>query len=148
MLLRTALALLRALFRSRAELALENLTLRHQLMVLRRSVKRPRLRQSDRLFWISLSRGWKGWCPSLVLVKPETVVRWHRKDFKLFWKWKSRPRRPAPPTLPREIINLIRRMASETVGVPVLLDSDSFIGVRSDVRGIEPRLSGDMPVGG
>ncbi len=113
MLLRTALALLRVLFRSRAELALENLALRHQLMVLRRSVRRPKLRQIDRLFWISLSQGWKDWRPSLVLVKPETVVGWHRKGFKLFWKWKSRTRRRSRPTVPREIINLIRRMAGE-----------------------------------
>ncbi len=113
MLLRTALALLRALFRSRDELVLENLALRHRLTVLRRSVKRPRLRQSDRLFWISLSEIWRDWRPSLFLVKPETVVGWHRMGFKLFWKWKSRTRRRGRPTVPREVIHLIRRMASD-----------------------------------
>jgi transposase InsO family protein len=82
-------------------------------MVLRRHVKRPQLHKTDRLLWILLSRAWKDWRPSLVLVKPDTVVDWHWKGFKLFWKWKSRTRRRGRPTLPREIINLIRRMASE-----------------------------------
>jgi putative transposase len=81
MLLRAAVTLLRALFQPRAELVLENPALRHQLMVLRRSVKRPRLRPNDRLPWIFLSKAWRDWRPSLVLMMPETVVGWHRRGF-------------------------------------------------------------------
>ena len=60
-----------------------------------------------------MSRVWKNWRSSLVLVKPETVVAWHRTAFKAFWRWKSRPRRRGRPTVPREIVNLIKRMARE-----------------------------------
>jgi putative transposase len=74
---------LRALFRNRATVAAENLALRHQLGVLQRSVKRPRLRRRDRIFWAWLSRVWAGWRSSLIIVKPETVVRWHRAGFRL-----------------------------------------------------------------
>ena len=71
--------LLRALFAGRAVLAAENLVLRQQLTVLRRSVKRPRLRRHDRLFWVWVSQVWQGWRSALILVKPETVVGWHRQ---------------------------------------------------------------------
>ena len=83
--------------RSRASLAAENLALRHQLGVLSRSAKRPRLRPRDRVLWVWLSRlcgDWRSW---LVIVSPETVVRWHRQGFKLYWRWKSRPRKPGRP---------------------------------------------------
>jgi hypothetical protein len=113
MLFRSALALLRALFRTRWDLALEIFALRHQLMVLRRHVKRPQLHQTDRLLWVWLSRAWKDWRPNLVLVKPKTVVGWHRKGFKLFWKWKSRTARRGRPAISRQLINLIRRLARE-----------------------------------
>jgi hypothetical protein len=83
LILRVLLTLLRALLHDRSQPALENLALRHQPIVLRRSVRRPELRQSDRLSLISLSRGRKNWRPSLVLAKPETVVGSHRKGFKL-----------------------------------------------------------------
>ncbi len=66
---------LRAVFRSRAAIADQNLALRQQLDVLRRSGKRPRLRQGDRVFWVWLSRLWADWQSSLVIVKPETVKR-------------------------------------------------------------------------
>ncbi len=113
LLFRSLLILARAFFRARSQLALENLALRHQLLVLQRSVKRPQLERCDRVLWIFLSRIWKNWRPSLVLVKPETVVGWHRQAFKAFWRWKSRSRRRGRPRVSREIINLIRRMARE-----------------------------------
>jgi len=81
---------IRALFASRATIAAENLALRHQLGVLQRSVKRPQLRQRDRIFWVWLSRLWPSWRDSLAIVKPETVIRWHRDGFKLYWRWMSR----------------------------------------------------------
>lgn len=81
--------LIRAMVASRAAIAAENLALRHQLGVLQRSVKRPRLHQRDRVFWVWLSRFWPDWRSSLLIVKPETVIRWHREGFKLYWRWKS-----------------------------------------------------------
>jgi hypothetical protein len=79
-----------AAFKSRATLHLENLALRHQLSVLRRSVKRPKLTSADRLLWAWLCEVWIDWRSSLVIVKPETVIGWHRKGFQLFWTWKVR----------------------------------------------------------
>jgi putative transposase len=69
---------------------LENLALRQQLGVLARGNPQFRLAQSDRLFWVALRRLWPGWRQTLVLVQPETVVRWHRAGFELYWKWLSR----------------------------------------------------------
>ena len=85
------LAALGSVVRSRAELQLENLALRQQINVLRRSLKkRPKLSSGDRLFWVSLSRLWRDWPSTLVMVKPETVVAWHRKGFRLLWTRKVR----------------------------------------------------------
>ena len=81
-------------FKARRELALENVALRQQLAVLRRSVKRPRLSNVDRVFWVLLRRIWTDWESVLVIVKPETVIRWHRCGFRRYWTWKSRRRRP------------------------------------------------------
>ena len=84
-------AVLRSVVRSRAELQLENLALRQQINVLRRSLKkRPKLSSGDRLFGVSLSRLWRDWPSTLVMVKPETVVAWHRKGFRLLWTRKVR----------------------------------------------------------
>ena len=67
----------------------------------------------DRVFWVVLSRLWPGWRNSLVIVKPETVIGWHRKGFRLFWTWKSRRRNSRRPPLSRETRDLIRRMSRE-----------------------------------
>ena len=79
-----------ATFKSRTALQLENLALRHQLGVLRRSVKRPKLITADRLLWAWLSQVWVDWRSSLLILKPETVIGWHRKGFRVFWTWKVR----------------------------------------------------------
>jgi hypothetical protein len=105
-------ALLRQLLQSRAALAAENLALRHQIVILQRSVKRPRLHRRDRIFWVWLSRLWRGWRSSLLVVQPETVIRWHRQGFRLYWRWKSRSR-CGRPKLDAEIRALIRRMSRE-----------------------------------
>jgi putative transposase len=97
--------------RTRRSLMLENLALRHQLAVLQRSSPRPRLRTFDRLFWVLLCRLWSGWANVLSLVKPETVIRWHRTGFKLFWTWKSRRNGPGRPAVAPEVRALIRRMS-------------------------------------
>jgi hypothetical protein len=75
--------LLRSLLVPRLVLVTENLALRQQLLVLRRSTKRPRLRSRDRLFWVALSQLWQNWRSILVIVKPETVIKWHRQGFKV-----------------------------------------------------------------
>ena len=82
-------ALVREIVLSRATLQLENIALRQQVAVLKRERPRPWLRPLDRLFWVFLSRPWPGWKDALVIVKPETVIGWHRQGFRLFWKWKS-----------------------------------------------------------
>ena len=105
-------ALLRQLLKTRAALAAENLAPRHQIVILQRSVKRPRLHRRDRIFWVWLSRLWRGWRSSLLVVQPETVIRWHRQGFRLYWRWKSRSR-CGRPKLDAEIRALIRRMSRE-----------------------------------
>src|ERR1700733_15256165 len=85
---------LSSVFRSRTALQVEVLALRHQIGVLRRSAKkRPKLTVVDRVFWAWLSGVWADWRSALVIVKPETVIAWHRKGFRLFWTWKVRPGR-------------------------------------------------------
>ncbi len=93
-----------------SNLAAENLALRQQLVVMKRTNKRPKIRRADRLFWVVLSRIWTPWRKSLVIVTPDTVVHWHRKGFKLFWKIKSKG--PGTPQVSREIRDLVRRMAA------------------------------------
>jgi putative transposase len=102
-----------------ARLEIENLALRQQLSVLKTKNPRPRLNNFHRLFWVLLSRFWKDWRNALVIVKPETIVAWHRKGFKLFWKFKSRYK-GGRPKISRELIALIKRMAKEngTWGAP------------------------------
>jgi transposase InsO family protein len=102
-----------ATFKSRAALHLENLALRHQLGVLQRSVKRPKLTPPDRLLWAWLSQLWNGWRSALVIVKPDTVIAWHRKSFRLFWAWKVRHGKPGRPAVPIEVRALIRTMCRE-----------------------------------
>ncbi len=100
-------------FRGRAVLQLELLALRHQLATMKRISPRPSLRPSDRLLWVLLSRLLPNWRDVLVIVKPETVIGWHRKGFRLFWTWESRRRRGGRPPVPREVRDLIRRMSCE-----------------------------------
>jgi hypothetical protein len=102
---------LRGCMRSRAALQLEVLALRHQRYVLQRCrSRRLRLSRSDRLLWVWISRLWKEWRAALVIVKPETVIDWHRQGFRLFWAWKSR-RRLGRPTVPPAVRTLIRTMS-------------------------------------
>jgi putative transposase len=104
---------LRAVFFGSAAIALENVALRHQLLILQRSVGRPRLARWDRVFWVWLSRVWASWRSSLVIVQPATVLAWHRQGFRLYWRWKSKPNLVGRPTLDAEIRHLIRQMARE-----------------------------------
>ncbi len=85
--------------------------MRHQLYVLECPRSRIRLKKHDRLVWVVLSRIWKDWRESLTIVQPETVLRWHRQGFRLYWRRKSRHR--GRPRASQEIRELIRRMAHE-----------------------------------
>ncbi|MFQ5937422.1 MAG: integrase core domain-containing protein [Acidiferrobacterales bacterium] len=98
-------------FRSRARVEAENLALRHQLNVVRRQApRRPQLRNSDRLLFVWLYRLCPDVLASIAIVRPETVVRWHRRGFKAFWRWKSRGA-PGRPRIPKEIRDLIREVS-------------------------------------
>src|SRR5712671_418752 len=109
------------LFRGRRSLLLENLVLRQQLVTLKRRRRKPRLTILDKIFWVLARRFWSGWKQALIVVSPETVVRWHRSGFALYWRAISRAR---PVTgrrrLSREIRDLIFRMVVEnpTWGAP------------------------------
>jgi hypothetical protein len=108
-------------FRSRRNLLLENLALRQQLAVLKRKYPRPRPAVFDKLFWVLARRFWSGWKQSLILVTPETVVRWHRAGFALYWKAISRVRRASVrKCVSKEVRDLIFRMVSDnpTWGAP------------------------------
>ena len=111
---------LRALLLDRSRLALENLELRQQLAVYHRSITRPVINNRDWIFWILLARAWAGWREALIIVKPETVIRWHRLGFRLYWRWKCRGAKPGRPPVCMELIQLIRRMSQEnpTWGAP------------------------------
>ena len=102
-----------AFFRSRAAIQLEILALRHQLGVLQRSVKRPKLTVADLFLWAWLSAVWEDWQPSAAIMKPATVIGWHRKGFGLFWTWKIRRGKLGRPAVPADVWTLIRAMSRD-----------------------------------
>ncbi len=97
---------------SRPALVVENAFLRQQLVILRRSVKRPRCTPTDRAVLVLLSSRLRAWRQALLIVQPETVLRWHRQGLRLFWRRKSRPRSAPQPKVAAETIALIREMAA------------------------------------
>jgi len=100
-----------AMFKSRRQLILENIAFRQQLIVQQRNIKRPQINNSDRLFWTWLSRIWSNWKSALIIVKPETIVHWHRKGFKYYWSRKSR--KVGRPVIDWPLIKLIRKLQKE-----------------------------------
>lgn len=94
-----------------AYLTAENLTLRQQLIVLNRNQNRPQLKERDRVFWKVLSKAWPSWRDSLVIVQPETVIRWHRRAFKLYWRYKSRGGKPGRPKLDAEVKSPVLKLS-------------------------------------
>ena len=124
------LALLAATFQTRAAQQAEIAALRHQIAVLQRSApRRLRLKQSDRLLWILLSRFWRGWRQWVYIVKPDTVVHWHRRAFAHYWTWKSQRRR-GRPSVAAAIRDLIQRMSRANVlwGAPAFTANYSSSG--------------------
>jgi putative transposase len=112
---------LSSVFRNHVALQVEILALRHQIGVLQRSArKRPKLSATDRFLWAWLSGIWSDWRSVLVIVKPETVIGWHRQGFRLFWTWKIRRGRTGRPAAPLDVRDLIRKMSREnpTWGAP------------------------------
>ncbi len=110
-LIRFAVVWFGTLFKSQKALILENALLRQQLMIYQRQSKRPQLENSDRLILSFLCRIFRGWKSVLTVVKPETVIRWHCKGFKYYWRWKSR--RVGRPRINWELIKLIRKLQKE-----------------------------------
>jgi putative transposase len=106
------LRLLPVLFGGHRQLALENLALRQQLAVYKRRMPRPRLRRTDRLFWVGLARIWAGWRQSLVIVTPDTVLRWQRRRFREYWTQLSGRTTGGRPPINAKIRALIIRMAT------------------------------------
>src|SRR5262249_41626204 len=111
-LLLQLLRLLPFLFSGHRQLALENLALRQQLTVYKRTVARPRLRKIDRLFWVALARVWSGWRESLVIVTPDTVLRWQRRRVREYWTKLSGGSSGGRPPVNAEIKALVSRMAA------------------------------------
>ncbi len=139
---RLVASLLWAMLVPKARLAMENLALRQQLAVLKGSVKRPKLRPRDRVFWTWLLRLWPPWRDVLILVKPETVVAWHRQGFRLYWRWKSRAGKLGRPRIEREVLDLIRRMSREnpTWGAPRIQSELALLGYKIAERTVAKYL--------
>src|SRR5262249_31828862 len=103
---------------------------RQQLVVLRRTVQRPQIQDRDRWFWIVVARIWNDWRQALIFVKPETVIKWHRQGFRMYWRWKSRSSQVGRPKLDKEIRDLIRRISDENPlwGVPRIQSELRLLG--------------------
>jgi len=118
---RLLLGTILCLFRARRSLLLENLAFRQQLAALKRRRPRPRLTVFDKLFWVFARKYWSGWKQALIVVNPETVVRWHRLGFALYWRVVSKaPRVVGRKRISKEVRDLIFRMAAgnPTWGAP------------------------------
>jgi putative transposase len=119
MIFRLIINIIRAACMRREDLVIENAALRQQLAVLKDKHPRPGLRPADRIFWTVLRSAWSRWADALFIVKPDTVARWHRMGFRLYWRWKSRSRRIGRPKVSEEIRQLIRKMALDNAwGAP------------------------------
>ena len=137
------------LTRSRAELITENALLRQQLIVASRAVKRPAFRVHERGLLVLLASLHRQWWHALLLVKPETLLRWHRKAFRLLWRHKSRSRGPREPRVAPDVIVLIHRMATENRlwGAERIRGELLKLGVRVAKRTVQRYMRGARPAG-
>ena len=136
-LLRPLVVFFTRIYSSRRDLLLENLALRQQLVVLKQRYPRPQVSTSDKLFWVILRRLWPKWRHALILVQPETVVRWHCAGFKLYWTWLSRHRvRTGRKCVSKELRELIFRMVAEnsTWGAPRIHGEMKMLGFELSER--------------
>src|SRR5208283_350475 len=132
-----------SVLRRREDLVLENLALRQQLLALHAKRPRPRLGILHKLFWVVLRRVWSGWKKSLILVTPETVVRWHRAGFRLYWSLISRAPKPVGrKPISREARELIFRMVAEnpTWGAPRIHGELLKLGFNISERTVSRRV--------
>jgi hypothetical protein len=106
----TLFSLLRTAIRDRRRLLIENAALRHQVVVLKRSAKRPRIEDSHRVSWIAVKRFVRDWRDCLHFVKPDTFVRWHRRGFRYYWARRSQPHRHSRPPIGWQLVYLIKRV--------------------------------------
>ena len=125
-----------ALFKDQRDLMLEILALRQQLLVYKRLHPRPQLRRRDRLFWISLSKIWGGWRQALIIVKPDTVIGWHRQGFSFFWTKLSQRRSVGRPAVSADVRALIKLMAeaNPTWGAPRIHSELLKLGIEISER--------------
>src|SRR6266516_883182 len=110
----------RVYFRTRSDNQLEILALRHQIVVLQRKTPKPKLKPTDRRLWVWLSQCWPRWRSALLIVKPTTVVDWHRRGFRWYWTWKVRHGHAGRPSVAKETRELIRILSrsNSTWGAP------------------------------
>jgi hypothetical protein len=134
------------LTRTRSELLAENALLRQQVVVLRRQMDRPRLHQDDRLLLVILARLTERWRDALHLVCPDTLLRWHRDLFKIVWRRRSRPKRPAN-RLAREVVEIIQAMAANNVlwGAERIRGELLKLGIRVSKRTIQKYMRAVRP---
>ena len=125
------LSILGALFRSQLSVRIENVALRHQLSIYRRTVRRPIIRPEDRILWSLLSRCWAKWRDVLLFVHPETVIAWQRKRFRDHWARLSRAGKPGRPQISAEIRKLIRTISSANLlwGMPRIVGELGKLGI-------------------
>jgi len=136
------------LFHSRADLLMENMILRQQVAALKKEKPRPKLTGFDRLFWLGLRQLWNKWKGTLIIVKPETVINWHRKGFRLYWKFRSRNRKSKGKSpITKELITLIRQMAAvnPTWGAPRIHGELLKLGFNVSERTVSRYLSKHGP---
>jgi hypothetical protein len=133
------------MLRTYASVRVENLALRHQVMVYQQSISRPKLRLIDRLLWVWLSRLWPSWQQALEFVQPHTVLAWQKKRFRAYWRRLSQSGKPGRPTISKEVHELIRDMwcSNPTWGSPRVVGKLRKVGInvaKSTVEKYRPRI--------
>ena len=130
-----------------AYLTAENLAFRQQLIVLKRNQNRPQLKERDRVFWQVLSNIWPSWRDSLVIVQPETVIRWHRRAFKLYWRYKSCGGKLGRPKLDAEVKSLVLKLsvANPLWGAPRIHGELLKLGVEISERSVSGIIKRNSP---
>ena len=131
--------------RSHESLRLENMALRHQLAVYQHTVKRPKLRPADRLFWRWLSRLWSDWQEALAFVQPRTVIAWQKRRFRDYWRHRSQSGKPGRPAISKDMRDLIRDMwrSNPLWGAPRIVGELRKLGItvaKSTVEKYRPRV--------
>ena len=134
-IVRALIAIITTWFRSRLSLQFEIVALRHQLTVYQRSARRPRIRLVDRILWSWMSRHWSRWREVLIFVRPATVTAWQRRRFRDHWTKLSQRSKPGRPSVPQEVITLIRKISSANArwGSPRIVGELRKLGIEVGV---------------